>query len=123
MRSKILKFICAALIFTLMSPSYVRASGMQDPNAPPAAQIRDSQLKQVGDPAPSPSDQEIRADTFGLPLAADETASMYAKPSVFLQQNNKVEFKVTVQQDGLYTIAFEMAASQSFINTPKDSCW
>lgn len=62
---------------------------------------------------------ELRADSFGLPLAEHEIAGWYEKPSVFLQQNDSVRFDVLIEEEGLYTIAFDMAAPEAFINAPE----
>ena len=62
---------------------------------------------------------EIRADRFGLNLSSDSIAGLYENPSVFLQPNNSVHFKVSIADDGFYTIAFDMAAAKAFINPPE----
>lgn len=62
---------------------------------------------------------EIRADSFGMPLTDHEIARLYAKPSVFLQQADRIQFEVLIEVDGLYTIAMDMAAPEAFINAPE----
>lgn len=62
---------------------------------------------------------EIQADTFGLPLSDHESAELYEKPSIFLQKDDSVSFPITIDEDGLYTISFDMAATESFINAPE----
>ena len=62
---------------------------------------------------------EIRADAFGLPLSNHEMTQVYEKPSVLLQQNDTVRFTVLIEEDGLYTISFDAAALDSFINAPE----
>jgi ABC-type glycerol-3-phosphate transport system substrate-binding protein len=62
---------------------------------------------------------EVRADAFGLPLAEDETSSLYPKPSVLLHQNDAVNFKVAVDKDGLYTIAFDTASAATMFKAPE----
>jgi hypothetical protein len=62
---------------------------------------------------------EIRADSFGLPSSDHEIASLYEKPSVFLQQGDGIKVTVFIPQDGNYTIAFDMAATASYINPPE----
>ena len=62
---------------------------------------------------------EIRADSFGLPQSDHAAASAYAKPSVFLGPDDAVQFSASVPADGLYTVAFDMAATESFINAPE----
>lgn len=67
----------------------------------------------------SQKENEIRADAFGLPLATDETAALYDKPSVFLAQGDKVAFTLDIEEDGPYTLAFDIAAPGSFIDVPE----
>jgi ABC-type glycerol-3-phosphate transport system substrate-binding protein len=62
---------------------------------------------------------EIRADAFGLPLTNHEIAQLYEKPSVFLQQNDTVRFTILIEAEGLYTVSFDAAALDSFINAPE----
>ncbi|MBI3242542.1 MAG: extracellular solute-binding protein [Chloroflexi bacterium] len=62
---------------------------------------------------------EIRADSLGLPITKHEIAGLYEKPSVFLQQNDSIRFDVLLEEEGLYTISFDMAAPESFINAPE----
>lgn len=54
---------------------------------------------------------EIPAETFDLPLAADEIAQLYAKPSALVTEGAVVTFSTTVPAEGDYTIAFDMAAT------------
>lgn len=70
------------------------------------------------DTAP-PAAIEVTADTLGLPLAGDEIAQGYAKPSVLLQAGDSVEFEVTVPQGGAYRIAFDMAAAPDLMSAPE----
>lgn len=53
---------------------------------------------------------EITADSFGLPLAQDDSARRYVKSSVLLQQGDSFQFDVTVPAEGEYTLAFDSAA-------------
>lgn len=62
---------------------------------------------------------EIRADSFGLPLAETESAALYDKPSVFLEEGDAIQFNVTIAEAGLYTVAFDVAAADSFLNAPE----
>ena len=62
---------------------------------------------------------EIRADAFGLPLAADDVAGMYEKSSVFLQGGDRVHFDVDIPVDGQYIVAFDMTAAEAFLNRPE----
>src|SRR5512138_3810158 len=105
------------LVITLLAsiPSTGRASGMDTPTS--AAAGGTSLLL---NPASASSAIEIRADSFGVPLAADQVAGMYARPSVFLVQDASVRFKVSVDTEALYTISLDLAASDSsLINAPE----
>ncbi|MBP8000528.1 MAG: extracellular solute-binding protein [Chloroflexi bacterium] len=62
---------------------------------------------------------EIRADTLGLPLAETGIAAAYPKPSVFLAEGDTVEFVVTIEEAGEYTVAWDVAAADSFLNAPE----
>lgn len=62
---------------------------------------------------------EIRADAFGFPLSDHEITRLYTKPSVYLQQNDAVRFTALIEEEGLYTISFDMAAPDSFITAPE----
>ena len=62
---------------------------------------------------------EIRADTFGMPQSSHAVAKLYDRPSVFLEPGRSVHFAVTIPTDGLFTVAFDMAATESFINAPE----
>jgi hypothetical protein len=62
---------------------------------------------------------EVRADSFGLPLSSTETASLYEKPSVLMQQGDSVRFDVEIEEAGEYTISFDMAATESFLAAPE----
>lgn len=52
---------------------------------------------------------EVRADSFGLPLASDEVARLYDGPCVLLRAGDILSFQVAVEGEGDYTIAFDMA--------------
>lgn len=58
----------------------------------------------------NPSVIEIRADSFGLPLAQDADARQYGKPSVLLNEGVTAQFEVTIPVEGAYTLAFDIAA-------------
>jgi ABC-type glycerol-3-phosphate transport system substrate-binding protein len=62
---------------------------------------------------------EIRADSLGLPLSDHDEADLYDKPSVYLKQNETVRFTVAVEEDGLYTVSFDVAAPDSFLTAPE----
>lgn len=63
---------------------------------------------------------EVRADAFGLPLANDDIARRYDKPSVLLHQGDRVRFEVLVEQEGDYTVWFDIAATESVVVTPPE---
>jgi ABC-type glycerol-3-phosphate transport system substrate-binding protein len=62
---------------------------------------------------------EIRAEEFGLPLSDHDAASLYDKGSVYVQAGDTIAFDVTVEEAGLYTVAFDAAAPDSFITPPE----
>lgn len=66
---------------------------------------------------------EIRADALGLPLSDHAAARPYAKPAVLLQAGSAIHFEATIDQAGHYTIAFDMAALDAFINAPEGQLW
>jgi ABC-type glycerol-3-phosphate transport system substrate-binding protein len=85
-------------------------------NHPTVATERQSQ---TADPAAGGEMIEIGADAFGLPLSDHEIAGLYEKPSVFLEQNDRVSFPVLIEEDGLFSVSFDMAAAESFITAPE----
>lgn len=62
---------------------------------------------------------EIPAESFGLPLAQDETARQYARGSVLLHKGERVQFNVTIPVPGEYTLWFDAAASPSAPTAPE----
>ncbi len=60
---------------------------------------------------------EIRADAFGLPLANDDLARQYEKPCVRLGKGNRVHFRVRVEEEGEYTVAFDVAVPEEVVVT------
>ncbi len=62
---------------------------------------------------------EIRADTFGLPLADDETARLYDKASILLQRGDSLRFPVAIPAEGEFVIAFDVAAAPSVLDAPE----
>lgn len=52
---------------------------------------------------------EISAESFGLPLAQDEVARQYAKPSALLRQGDTLQFTVTIPEEGEFTLSFHFA--------------
>ena len=62
---------------------------------------------------------EIGAERFGLPLANDEFTHLYQKPSVLLQQDEEITFKVNIDEDNFYTVSFDMLAAGSPLVKPE----
>jgi len=62
---------------------------------------------------------EIGAERFGLPLANDEFTQLYQKPSVLLQQDEEITFKVNITEDNFYTVSFDMLAAGSPLVKPE----
>ncbi len=110
-----LRIFGAVLIFASGMVSPAHAAMVKNQPFLSAAPSPTIQLKQSS----SRNIQEIRADTFGLPLASDQISGMYEKPSVLLKQNDSVKFKFTAEADGLYTVSFDMAAGESLFNAPE----
>ncbi len=75
--------------------------------------------QQAPETIPNGTTIEVGADTLGLPLAVDAVAKLYEKPSVVLQQGDTITFEVNIPAEGTYTIAFDMAAGDSYINPPQ----
>jgi hypothetical protein len=44
---------------------------------------------------------------------------LYEKPSVFLQLDDSVSFTVVIEEDGLYTVSFDMSAAESPLTAPE----
>ena len=111
---KFLRLFGSILILMTVFPSPAYATGNK--NQDPSISNRQSQS-----PGNLSADKtiEILADTYGLPLSTDEIAGVYGKPSVLLSQNDKVNFKVLIDQEGPYTISFDMTASETYINPPE----
>lgn len=63
---------------------------------------------------------EIRADSFGLPLASHEAARLYEKPSVLLRQSDRVRFQASIEAEGDYTVSFDVATLGSSLVTPAE---
>lgn len=62
---------------------------------------------------------EIPADSLGLPPSDHEAADLYDKPAVLLQQGDTIRFTADIEEEGPYTIAFDMAALDAFITAPE----
>ncbi|MCU0485942.1 MAG: ABC transporter substrate-binding protein, partial [Anaerolineales bacterium] len=105
-----LRVLISALILVSMVPFSALAA---QPQSPVPAAASSARLVEPG------SEIEVPADSFGLPISDHEIASLYEKPSVLLQRNDTVSFTVAIPQAGDYTISFEMAATEAFINAPE----
>lgn len=62
---------------------------------------------------------EISADAFGVPLSDHKGSDLYEKPSVFLQQNESIQFVVEIKEAGNYTLSFDTAVPDAFITPPE----
>ncbi|MCA9946664.1 MAG: ABC transporter substrate-binding protein, partial [Anaerolineales bacterium] len=62
---------------------------------------------------------EITAVSFNHPLSDHEATQDYEKPAVFLQQDDSVSFTAVIPQEGLYTIWFDTAVPDAFLNPPE----
>ena len=105
-----LRVLISALILVSMVPFSVLAA---QPQSPAPASDKSARLVEPG------GGIEVLANTFGLPVSDHEIASLYQKPSVFLEQNDTVSFTVSIAQEADYTISFDMAATEAFINAPE----
>ncbi len=54
---------------------------------------------------------EVQATSFGLPIAQDETARQYTKPSVLLRQGDSLQFEASIPTEGEYSLAFDAVAA------------
>jgi ABC-type glycerol-3-phosphate transport system substrate-binding protein len=106
------RFLSSVLILAAILPSWPTPVA----RSAPAPAARQAALFQN---PPGPGAIEIGADSFGLPLAEDEVARLYDKPSVQLQENDSVSFDVTIDRERLYILSFDMSATGSFIVPPE----
>jgi len=104
--------LALVLVVTFLVPVIAQAAPLESQVPLPNEPVRSGW-------APAQASLEIQADTFGMPLAADEFAQMYAKPSVLLQQGDEVTFKADIPADGLYTVSFDMLAAGSPLVKPE----
>ena len=89
--------------------------------APPPA-VPDRAVNRTPPPAVPPPRQpviEVRAESFGLPLAQDESSRQYAQASVFLQPGDSFQFEVNVPLEGEFTFSFDAAAAASVLERPE----
>lgn len=107
---KPLRLFASVVLLLTAIPSSVGAQGIE--NRQPL--VTNQQIQWLA-PAADGNQVEILADSYGLPLSTDPIAAMYGKPSVNLKQNDKIQFTASVAADGLYTISFDMAAVDTFI--------
>lgn len=103
----------AIIVIAITASSAVDASR---PGIDPAAAKRPPQR-------PSGQNQanaiEIRADAWGLPLTDHASAGAYDKPAVYLQEGDTISFTVPIEAEGPYTVAFDVAAPDSFLVPPE----
>lgn len=97
-----------------MRPLFARAMRVEQPSTASA-----SLYHQPSSPVNQEASIEIQADAFGLPLSRHEVAGQYEKPSVLLQPNDRVQFSVVIETAGSYTLAFDLAAPEAFLNAPE----
>jgi len=62
---------------------------------------------------------EIQATAFDFPIRNDEISNLYEKPSIFLEKGASLTFVVEIEKAGEYTLSFDIAAPESFINAPE----
>jgi hypothetical protein len=62
---------------------------------------------------------EIRADTYGLPLHADEWTAAYSKPAVRLERGDRIEFDFQIEQYGDYVLSMDVLADPDLISAPE----
>ncbi len=62
---------------------------------------------------------EIRADAFGIPLTEHESARAYDKPAVYLREGETFTVTVPIEEEGPYTVSFDVAAPDSFLVPPE----
>jgi ABC-type glycerol-3-phosphate transport system substrate-binding protein len=62
---------------------------------------------------------EIQADVHPFELSDGPIAALYNKPSIRLEEGDRLQFSVDIDKPGLYTVSFDIAAPESFINAPE----
>ena len=62
---------------------------------------------------------EITAESYNHPLSEHEATQLYDKPAVLLQQGGAVDFTAVIPQEGLYTVWFDTAVPDAFLNPPE----
>jgi ABC-type glycerol-3-phosphate transport system substrate-binding protein len=102
-----------ALVFTAAMPS----SAMRAPERGKGATAVATPPTQLA--TPNGRAIEIQASAFGLPLSDHDLARVYGKPAVYLQADDTVHFTASIEAEGLYTLSFDSAAPDSFINAPE----
>lgn len=106
-------------LFRLLSAALILMMALPFPVARASAPHNAAGAMTSAIPSGSPAAIEIRAEAFGLPLASDDTAALYNKASVRLQAQDRVQFEVTIAEAGEYTLAFDVAAADSFLSAPE----
>ncbi|HAF47862.1 MAG TPA: ABC transporter substrate-binding protein [Anaerolineaceae bacterium] len=77
------------------------------------------QANQVRNKSPTTGQIEIEATVFDFPISNDDIADLYDKPSIYLEKGDSLTFVVEIENPGDYTISFDIAAPESFINVPE----
>ena len=113
------KWLAAALILTMTVPTPAGVAATTAVAPVPWSTGGSGPLPRLTSLAGSGTAQEIRADSFDLPLATDDVATQYDKPSVTLAAGQRVAFTLSVAEAGSYVVSFDMAAAESFMNTPE----
>lgn len=121
--TRLQRWLAAALILTMAVPAPARALATAPLRTaavtPPRSTDAPDLLPRLALLAGSDTAQEVRADTFNLPLASDDVAAQYEKPSVRLETGQRLQFRLSVAVAGAYVVSFDMAAAESFMNTPE----
>lgn len=107
--SKFIRLALSLLVFATATPVFERASTPLPVNREirPAVEALPAQVI------------EVRADSFGRPLAEDDTAQRYANPSLLLREGESLSFEVTIPAEAEYRLAFDMAAAPTTLSAPE----
>ncbi len=101
--------VVAPRLATSQTPPTMNCSSPPDTLVRIAAQSDASALPGPGASSPANVTVEVRADTLGRPLAGDDTARAYPRPSTLLEQGDVVRFTLPVPEAGEYTLTIDVA--------------
>ena len=101
-----------AAVMVLFAPL---AQPVQAPTVAPSRAVAPALVSAAPEAAPI----VIGAEAFERPLADDEVARAYSQASVRLEAGDTVTFEAEVAVAGAYTVAFDMAADEAFLNAPE----